>query len=167
MTVGLREVDEAHVEPWKKFDAATALLSIEYNSYPNKPDQLTVDNKPCVTGANRPYVTTRTPTLRARLSDPDAGQLLNGGFSWAPVGTPLSRDHFGGQDNVANGATLTVGVPDGQLADGGTYYTQAGVGDYIDLGPSSDTCEFTVDATPPDGPKAVSSPDYPADGAIH
>ena len=53
------------------------------------------------------------------------------------------------------------------MADGGTYYTQAGVGDYIDLGPASDICEFTVDATPPDVPTAVSSPDYPADGAIH
>src|SRR5207247_8819355 len=111
MTVGLREVDEAHVEPWKKFDAGTALLSIEYNSYPYKPDQLTVDNKPCTTGANRPYVTTKTPTLRARLSDPDAGQLLNGGLSWAPLGTPPSRAPLRGPAKVRNGSTLTVGVP--------------------------------------------------------
>src|SRR6266542_1610525 len=167
MTVGLREVDEAHNEPWKKFDAGTALLSIEYNSYPNKPDQLSVDNKPCATGPNRPYVTTTRPVLRARLSDPDAAQLLNGGFSWARPGTPLSRDHYSGQDNIANGGTLTVRVPDGELTDGATYYTQAGVGDYTDLGPSSDFCEFTVDATPPDPPKAVSSTDYLADGGIH
>jgi hypothetical protein len=72
VTLGLRAIDEGTTNQWKRFNASTPALAIDYNTPPNTPDQLTVDGKACASGANRPFVATATPTLRARATDPDA-----------------------------------------------------------------------------------------------
>jgi hypothetical protein len=92
ITVGLKAPSEGDVNQWKRFDA-NAVLSVTYNSLPNTPDALTVDGRPCVTGPGRPYIADLTPTLTARVSDPDAGQLLAaslraGGRRGVGVGVP-------------------------------------------------------------------------------
>ncbi len=73
-------VDEGTVSSWKRFNAGSAVLAIDYNSIPNTPDQLTVDGKGCATGAARPVVPTATPTIRARVSDPDPADTMNSRF---------------------------------------------------------------------------------------
>ncbi|MGW4215357.1 FG-GAP-like repeat-containing protein [Lentzea sp. NPDC004789] len=84
VTVAL-EVDEASVNNWKRFNAGSAVLAIDYNSLPNTPDPLTVDGKACATGDARPVVPTVTPTLRGRVSDPDGSDTLKARFEWRRI----------------------------------------------------------------------------------
>jgi hypothetical protein len=50
-TLGLRAKNEDDTKSWKRYDKGTAQLSITYNSYPNKPDQMSVDGKTCNNGS--------------------------------------------------------------------------------------------------------------------
>ncbi|MEO6088532.1 MAG: LamG-like jellyroll fold domain-containing protein [Umezawaea sp.] len=85
ITFVIHVTDENTVKQWKRFNAATPVLAIDYNSLPNTPDQLSVDGKSCATGANRPVTPTVTPTLRARVSDPDGADTLGSRFEWARI----------------------------------------------------------------------------------
>lgn len=49
-TLGLRAKDEGDTKQWKRYDKGTAQLSITYNSYPNEPDQMSVDGRLATTG---------------------------------------------------------------------------------------------------------------------
>jgi len=173
LTLGLKAPNEGDVNQWKRFSVdgsqpgtQAMTLSIEYNSYPDTPDQITVDGQPCATGESRPYVITTTPTLAARAKDPDAGQQLGVQFVGGRLGSAAA--FWTSQDFIANGAFAVKNVPAGILADGATYFFQAQAGDYVDgqiLDHSafSAPCEFTVDATPPNPVKAITSTDYPLD----
>src|SRR5690606_21907757 len=79
---GLRAADESTHNAWKKFDAKTAKLIIGINDKPNKPSSLTVDAKSCVTGGNRPVISTATPVLKAKVTDPN-GDSMDATFTWA------------------------------------------------------------------------------------
>ncbi|HEX6685378.1 MAG TPA: LamG-like jellyroll fold domain-containing protein [Candidatus Limnocylindrales bacterium] len=79
---GLRAEVESNDDDWKKYDAGTARMVVPVNFRPNKPDQLTVDGKPCVSGPGRPAVSTFTPTLRTHVSDAD-GDTMNVFFAYA------------------------------------------------------------------------------------
>ncbi|MFS8105184.1 FG-GAP-like repeat-containing protein, partial [Lentzea alba] len=115
-------VDEGVVSSWKRFNAGSAVLAIDFNSIPNMPDQVTVDGKACATGAARPLVPTATPIIRARLSDPDPAEAMNSNFEWRrmrPNGTfgPISNAvHYPwangttGQHTIAGPATHNKGV---------------------------------------------------------
>jgi hypothetical protein len=165
---GVKAADERNHNGWKKFDAGSARFVVTFNSYPNAPDQLTVSGAPCATGADRPYARTLTPELRARVSDPDGfAAPLTGTFWWWPLGSGPNGTDVVAQGWVASGAQAIVSIPPGRLVDGRTYVVQAQASDGIDAGQRSVTCEFTVDATPPETPAAVSSAAYPSDGQLH
>jgi concanavalin A-like lectin/glucanase superfamily protein/VCBS repeat protein len=128
--------DENVVDQWKRFNEATPVLAIDYNSLPNVPDTLTVDGKPCVTGVGRPFTPTVTPTLRARFSDPDPADAMDTRFEWARVRedgsyTPVSetRDLGGRANGTISETTLQqpAGLPSGVL-DGSE--TIVGAGDW-------------------------------------
>jgi hypothetical protein len=169
ITLGLRAYNESNHDYWKKFDPATAKLSVTYNTPPNTPTNLSAAGKTCVTGASRPFIGTTTPQVKATISDPDSGQVLNAAVYWAPVGAARDTTNRIGQGSLANPSTMTVSIPAGELADGGSYYVQAQAGDGTDLSPWSTTCEFTVDITRPAAPPTVTSADgvYLADGDFH
>jgi hypothetical protein len=169
LTLGLRAVSESTLAQWKKFDAGTAVLTVIYNSYPNAPDQITVDGAACKSGTARPYVRTLTPALKARLSDPDGtGRLLKGTFYWWKLtGGARNVTDSVAQTAIVSGQPSIVHIPAGKLTDGTTYVMQAITNDGIDNGQYSTTCEFTVDVTPPGTPGGVTSADYPADGQAH
>ena len=170
ITLGLRAKSETDNLSWKRYDLNSVTLSIEYNSYPNAPATLdtSTDGRPCVTGAARPVVATKTPVLSARLSDPDPGQqALSGTFYWWPVGGSRNETDKVSYDGVTNPGVALAHVPAGRLAEGGSYAWQAFTSDGIDGSQGSPTCEFTVDADPPPPPSSVTSTDYPADGSFH
>ncbi|GLZ34638.1 hypothetical protein Lesp02_68250 [Lentzea sp. NBRC 105346] len=79
-------------------------------SPPDVPTQLTADGKDC--SAPR-FVPTLTPTLRARLTDPDQSDTLRARFEWDRVGGPvadvLERGPYG------NGSTADATLPAGVL----------------------------------------------------
>ncbi|GIH62415.1 hypothetical protein Msi02_32320 [Microbispora siamensis] len=163
LTLGLRAANESDAYGWKRFDD-NPVLAITYNTVPDAPSGLTVDGKPCGSGT---YVGTTTPTLRAKASDPDAGQTLDVSAYWATPGSATNGTDKVTQTNVANGGQLVVSVPAGRLTDGQSYYWQAQSTDRTDTSPWSGQCAFTVDATRPGSPPTVTSADYPADGGFH
>ncbi len=169
LTLGLRAGNEGSMPGgWKRF-RNDATLSITYNTAPNTPDQLRTNGLGCTQGANRPWVGTLTPTMSARLTDADAGQVLNSKFYWAALGAPRSEADTVTQGSIANGGTTSRAIPAGELADGGTYYWQVIAGDGTDVSPLSPACELTVDATRPSAPPTIASADglYPSDGQSH
>lgn len=169
VTLGLRAGDEGTINTgWKKFDENRTALSVEYNSYPQAPDQLSVEGKVC--GAQPLYVGTTSPTLRARPRDAD-GQIHDTYFAHGERESPGGRF-------VTWESTFVPGIPAGAvaqyrlagpLADGKLYAFHSQSHDGIDPGEKSAYCEFHVDVTRPHAPPAIATADgrYPADGMIH
>ncbi|MET0495902.1 MAG: LamG-like jellyroll fold domain-containing protein, partial [Actinoplanes sp.] len=118
---------------------------------------------PCVTGADRPVLTTTTPTLSGTLGA--AGDWYNADFVIYPLqpGGSINGSAYG------EAPTLSWPVPPGTLANKSSYRWTvgfSGVGESWERTPRSATCEFTVDAPAP-APPRVSSPDYPDDDEPH
>ncbi|KQR11767.1 hypothetical protein ASF78_11110 [Cellulomonas sp. Leaf334] len=114
----------------------------------------------CAVGADRPWVRTATPTLRATLSDAD-GQHVSARFVvldsrarvvWAAPAT--------GQQ--ASGARHAVTVPEGRLADGGTYTWLVTGQDEGGRWGLPALCRLTVDTTAPAVPTVTPVAGEPA-----
>ncbi|MCP2166450.1 Concanavalin A-like lectin/glucanases superfamily protein [Goodfellowiella coeruleoviolacea] len=163
LTFGMRAQNEGDLQSWRRFDL-NPTLEIVYNSRPNAPTELGMEGGliPCVRGENRPYVFTKTPRLRARLSDPDGG-MLDAGFR-VFRGTADNYTWDGNETHtgdVPSGSFAEVTVPSGVIPEDGTYTWHLWSGDY-ETSSWSELCEFTIDTTPPFAP-AVTSTDYPYD----
>jgi hypothetical protein len=159
LTLGLRAADEGTINQWKRFNATTPVLAIDYNTLPNMPDGLTVDGKACVSGAGRPFVATASPTLRAHVTDPD-GDSLQTWFAYAKWDTAQNKfvDVGGGhQDSVPNGGTGQI--PTSGLVDGGIYtfraQTNDGHGGVSPVTHVPGKCEWQVDLTDPAVPNVT------------
>jgi hypothetical protein len=159
-TAGLNETNQ---ERWMRYFVADFKLHITYNTKPNKPDRLTVDAKACATGANRPFIKTTTPTLRAHVVDPD-GDTLDVAFAWARWNGTAWVDQPGGghQSRVPNNGTAQFNATGN--VDGGIYTFRVQSNDSPSHSPSlvSDVtampgnCEWQVDITPPAVPTVTS-----------
>ncbi|MGO1052196.1 LamG-like jellyroll fold domain-containing protein [Crossiella sp. CA198] len=162
LTFLLQAADEGNEDHWRRFDLNPRLI-VNYNTPPNPPAELGMETGliPCVRGENRPVVFTKTPRLRARLSDQDGG-MLDAGFR-VLKGTPEQHTWDGNETkigNVPSGSFAEVRVPPGVITDGEVYTWHLWSGDY-EASSWSEMCEFTIDNVKP-GPPAVSSGDYPA-----
>ncbi|HEY0481457.1 MAG TPA: LamG domain-containing protein [Kofleriaceae bacterium] len=160
-------LNETNTERWMRYFLADFKLHITYNTKPAMPDGLTVDGKPCASGANRPFVKTTTPTLRAHVSDAD-GDSLDVWFAWAKWNGSSFVDEPGGglQGSVPSGGTALFNVTGN--VDGGIYTFRSQSNDSPSHSPSlaSDVtnvpgnCEWQVDISPPAAP-TVTSDVYP------
>ncbi|WP_305782575.1 carboxypeptidase regulatory-like domain-containing protein [Symbioplanes lichenis] len=159
VSVGLRAIDEGTKTQWKRFNPTTAKLAITYDRAPNAATDRKSDGKACVVGSKRPYVLWTNPTLSAKQSDPDGDQDLTTDFYWWVKGGTRSESNKVSQAN-GNNAIVSKQIPAGRLTDGATYVWQAKTTDGGNLSTWSGTCEFTVDATPPPQPGAITSTDY-------
>ncbi|MDY7090380.1 MAG: LamG-like jellyroll fold domain-containing protein, partial [Actinomycetota bacterium] len=167
LTLGLRAQSESNLNQWKKFDAGTAKLTVEYNSFPNPPSGVTIAERPCRTGASRPYVRTLTPGAVAKLTDPDGTKnLLKGTFYWWKVGTGRTEANSVSQGSIVHNNNAMVKIPAGRLTDNTTYALQSFTSDGIDTSQPAH-CEFTVDMTAPGKPGTPVSATYLADGQAH
>ena len=140
--------DEGSMTGWKRYgwDAA---FSIVYNRPPAAPANVrtTDPDSTCATGANRPYIRSTTPTLRAVLSDADGQNVYgnfdlydasSGAFLWDPALTPPQGS---GSEHA-----LKVTAP---LQENVAYQWRVnGLDGYGGVGPIS-TCEFVVDLHAP------------------
>lgn len=160
LTLGLRAQSETDTNQWKRFKNDAA-LTITYNTPPNLPSGLSTDPYTgCVTGASRPFITTKTPRLRAAaISDPDGGNL-QAQFKVFNTSNVLVTSGYSSPVPSPSPAVWTV--PSGKLADGGVYSFNVQGYDSTDWGSTTANCEFQIDATPPANPPIVSSTDYPA-----
>lgn len=155
--------NETLTDRWMRYFLADFKLNITYNTKPNVPDSLTVDGKACVSGANRPFVKTTTPTLRAHVTDPD-GDTMDVSFVWAKWNGSSFVDEPGGgkQASVPNGGTALFNVTGN--VDGGIYTFRSQSNDSPSHTPSlsSDVtnmpgnCEWQVDITAPAVPSVTS-----------
>lgn len=150
-------------DTWRRFDL-DPVLEVEYNSYPNKPTEMSMQGGlvPCATGSKRPAIPTTTPRLRARVSDPDRS-TLDAGFR-VLAGTGSSATWDGNEAvirDVPSGSFAEVTVRDGVIGADGLYTWRLWSKDGQLTSWSSD-CEFEVDTVAPDTP-SVTSEDYPYD----
>ncbi|MEU2117129.1 FG-GAP-like repeat-containing protein [Streptomyces sp. NPDC016459] len=174
ITLGLRATNENDVYAWKKFDAGTATLSTDYNTYPMGPSSL--DTTPdtytdaCLAG---PYlyktIGNTDISLSGTFTDPDGGTVKARFVLW-PQG-------HGGPTNEVN---QVVDVPSGRgaklpilktklkdlLTDAGkggsgnlSWRARAEDGELV--GPWSPVCTFAFDATRPSFPPSVTSTQFP------
>ncbi|MBB2923529.1 VCBS repeat-containing protein [Cellulomonas cellasea] len=140
--------DESSMAYWKRY-GWDASLSVVYNRPPNHPGEArtTTPESACVVGAGRPTLRSASPVLRARLSDPDGGNVHakfdivradNGALVWDPPATPAQ----------GSGAEHAVQVP-ATLGQGGPFQWRVrGIDDSGAVGPTA-ACEFNVDLTAP------------------
>ncbi|MEV6301158.1 LamG domain-containing protein [Actinoplanes sp. NPDC051861] len=168
IALGLRASNEGTYNHWKKFDPASARLSITYNSYPDMPSGATVDGKACATGTGRPYISTASPGLSARVSDPDGG-ILDAWYFWGKlVGGVVQQPWTNVQQrDITSGGNTTTTLAG--LADNTTYAWNVTSGDRVTDSPTTPWCEFTVDTNKPNRAPVVTSADsvYPPGDGYH
>ncbi|MEU0556522.1 RHS repeat-associated core domain-containing protein [Dactylosporangium sp. NPDC006015] len=164
-TMGLRATLENNHDSWKRFNSSNAAsnipyVDITYNSLPQVQSHSTAPTTACVTGASRPYISSRTPTLQAFMSDADGGSVINQ-FEWYQAGGALI-----GTTNVTapSSTQASTMIPAGVFAEGGSYSWRVRAMDTADntlVSAWSQSCEFTVDSIKP-GVPVVSSTLYPS-----
>lgn len=156
--IGLRASNEGSMAGgWKRY-GGDATLSVTYNRAPAAPTGLVTVNPDtvCKAGADHPFIRSATPSLRAKVSDPDPGQTVRANFEIRRY-----SDHAlvwsTSTGYAASGTTLGATVPSGKLADGTRYRWWASFTDNEGRsGPANATgCEFTVDTTRPATPPVV------------
>ncbi|WP_157641119.1 LamG-like jellyroll fold domain-containing protein [Longispora albida] len=151
--LGLRALEESwNYNLWKRYDQTRAFLSIDYNTPPDKPFELSTDQRGCVTGDSRPILPTGTPNLRARATDPDGDSMT--------VNFTVLKDYNWGQrqdgshHNIGNWgyAQWAPNVGDGRYV----YWAESNDGRGGTSGWSA-LCEFEVDLTDPVVPTVTSA----------
>lgn len=156
VTMGLFAQNEGDEYQWKRFDAKTMTLEIEYNNPPHTPsDPGTSPWVPCVQGGS---IGNTTIGLYATISDPDSGNL-NTEFQIFKDGqsAPVSSQSI----PANNGRVATWNVPDASLPDG-SYSWRARTTDQEGAQSAwSQTCKFTVDRDRPTKAPAIISTVFP------
>jgi RHS repeat-associated protein len=164
VNLGIRAVSETDNTQWKKFHSmewgwSDPHVQINYTSKATTSLQTTSPATQCVTGTGRPYMSTTTPTLSAKVTDPD-GASVTGEFEWwavggaAKIGSTITA-------SAPSGSALSAAVPSMVLANGSNYMWRVRGNDGIVSGGWSPWCEFTVDTMVPSAAPGVSSTAYP------
>ncbi|MEO3871854.1 LamG-like jellyroll fold domain-containing protein [Nonomuraea sp. B12E4] len=159
MTIGLRATSETDEYAWKKFRNNPSVV-IEYNSLPTVPvaaDVWSDPGGPCVTGDDRPIISTAAPKLWAKLNDAD--NSVKGRFEWyngdgGKIGeyvTPMG----------STGTAFSATIPQSLYADGALLRWRVRAEDGMANSEWGPWCEATVDASAPGREPEVSSPQYP------
>ncbi|MGW5361978.1 LamG domain-containing protein [Actinopolymorpha pittospori] len=174
LTLGLRSADETDKWGWRNYDndASYPMLSVEYNSIPDKPTSVKISepSTPCVaSAASAPVISDATPTFQGHLTDADgASAELKARFEvFTSSGTsPIWQVLY--PTAMSSGTTVQVTVPAGELAENTVYKFRVRAEESIattpaeatDYGPYSGYCYFKVDTGRP-APPTVTSTTYP------
>ncbi|WP_314613858.1 ricin-type beta-trefoil lectin domain protein [Streptomyces stackebrandtii] len=143
---------------FKRF-AYTAVLSAEYDFPPRVPEnQRTVpaprrvvagDTQACgdIPAEQFGWITTPTVTLASKVSSPNQGQLTQYVNMWEHnTGATVNTGWSG---FVSTGTDASYTVPLGAIQDGHNYGWAVHGDDGLLRGPSTTSCHFAVDLTPP------------------
>ncbi|MDM4722543.1 DNRLRE domain-containing protein [Micromonospora sp. WMMA1363] len=165
VNIGLRATSETDNLAWKKFDsmegAHDPYVTLTYQTPPTVTARATVPSSPCATNPNTPYVNTKTPQLRAQVSDPEGSQV-KAEFEWLTGGGTRIGSTIVGPG--ASGSWLSASVPAGAFSEGGTYSWHVRGNDGLVNGTWSTYCAMIVDTIAPSAMPTVSSSNYPAGG---
>jgi YD repeat-containing protein len=162
--MGIRATSETDANSFKQFgskwasDAAHVPYAVvNYNSYPVVGTRSTSPSSDCVTGADRPYINSVSPTLSAVITDAE-GSAVKANFEWYDsAGTKIGSTTTAA---AASGSSLSATVPSDPITNGSTYKWRVQGNDGSANGAWSSYCEFTVDMIPPAKP-SVTSTTYP------
>ncbi|GAA3564644.1 DNRLRE domain-containing protein [Kribbella ginsengisoli] len=160
--IGIKAASDTNSAGWKRFASREAAanppsVTVTYQTKTAVTAQATAPATVCGTGAARPYISTRTPQLRAQISD-GLGAPVYGTFEWQPIGGATTTATEG---PGASGAWLGTAIPSGAIAEGGSYAWRVRGTDGTTPGAWSAWCEFTVDTVAPASAPTVSSTTYP------
>lgn len=149
--IRLMALNETVNSSWRRYRSANygttslhPVLSVTYNSYPNKPAALTA------TPGSGTLIRSTTPILSTVLSDPDGGQVRGSYEVWEGTpGTGTSIWSWLGSTTKTSGSTVSATVPSGKLVDGHTYTVRGRAYDGTDYGSWSANTSFKIDVTQP------------------
>ncbi|MET8288340.1 DNRLRE domain-containing protein [Streptomyces sp. NPDC005132] len=130
---GLRiaSADESDSLTWRRFrsanyisgdDAVEPHLTVTYNSYPSVPGSASISPSQVNAYSGKRYATSLTPTLSAKVSDPD-GSKTKGQFEITadPAYTDTTYAYTASTSSVASGSTATLTVPSASAFPAGVH----------------------------------------------
>ncbi|WP_433531533.1 RHS repeat-associated core domain-containing protein [Micromonospora sp. CA-263727] len=163
VNIGLRAASETDNLGWKRFHsmegANDPYVTLTYQTPPTVTARATVPSLACATNPNTPYVNTKTPQLRAQITDAEGSQV-RAEFEWLTGGgTRIGGTTVG---PAASGSWLTATVPAGAFAEGSTYSWRVRGNDGSANGPWTGYCAMIIDTVGPSAMPTVSSTAYPA-----
>ena len=131
---------------------------VTYSTVPVIGARSTTPATACATGASTPYINTKTPTLKAVVSQGN-GATSTVNFEWWATGG--ARIGTSSSTGVASGNTATAVVPSGAFAENGNYEWHVDASGAGGTSAWSSYCAFIVDTTAPTVAPTVSSSTYP------
>lgn len=152
--VQVKANDENNTLGWKKYNSADAssyrpTLVVSYNSYPSTPASSSLSP---AAGA---WVTTLTPTLKGKFSDPDGGTgAVKFEVAKNSDGTVVAS---GSSATITSGSTGSWAVPSGKLTSGTVYKWRARNHDGTDYSSWTSWRTFTPDNVAPTVPLIAST----------
>ncbi|WP_026066007.1 LamG-like jellyroll fold domain-containing protein [Actinoalloteichus spitiensis] len=141
-------------------EASGMAMEDEEHSHLDQPSGLSMQGGAvaCDVEAARPWLSTTTPRLRARVSS-QSGGLLTAHFEWGLVGQKATGSRS--VSRTPSGSAAEITVPEGELREGQAYFWRVRAHDGVAYSPYSQPCEMVIDATAPHSPPTVSSTAYP------
>ncbi|MEV0254028.1 DNRLRE domain-containing protein [Streptomyces sp. NPDC050732] len=168
-TLGLRAADEKDSYAWKRFASRNAadhvpVLSVTYNNVPGAPSGVALTPSAYNSFNKRTYATSLTPTLSAKVTDPDGGTVKAqfevsadpafhdaGSYSWSGTST-----------GVASGGIAKLTIPADKKLGSFGYRVRSRAHDGSAYGAWSGYVPFRVNISKPATP-AVSCEKFPAE----
>lgn len=144
--IGISAASETDNLGWKRFasredTANPPSVTVTYQTKTAVDAVATAPDTTCATGADRPYMSSLTPQLRAQISD-TLGAQVYGTFEWKVVGSTVSTTTTEGPG--ASGSWLGTTIADEAFTEGSSYAWRVRGTDGTTFGEWSNWCEFTV-----------------------
>ncbi|GAB3433834.1 LamG domain-containing protein [Flindersiella endophytica] len=168
LTLGMRSTDPGNVQGWRKFSTNSSypVLTVQYNTPPDTPSSVRIQDPStsCVSSqADAPFISSVTPRLQARLTDPDGSSAkLRGRFEVYEVGGSAPAWAATTSVAVSSGTTEYLPVPAGELTSGHVYrlrvQAQESTSEGTDGSAWSGWCYFRPDISYPPPPSVVGDP---------
>ncbi|MEV8547637.1 DNRLRE domain-containing protein [Streptomyces sp. NPDC051572] len=163
----LRSADESDSTTWRRFRSANyttsgyaPMLVVTYNSYPSKPTSAAVSPSAVNAYSGKRYVTTYTPTLSAKVSDPD-GSTVKAQFEITndpAYSGETSYSYTATSSSVSSGGTATLAVPSASQLAGAHLRLRVRGYDGTDYGAWSSYVYFVPNVAKPAAPTISCSP---------
>ncbi|WP_415952273.1 FG-GAP-like repeat-containing protein [Streptomyces sp. KLOTTS4A1] len=165
LTMGLRATTETSTYTWRKYSAASALLTVSFNRPPYEPVDGDITPGTCNTTIGEEVIGLTDVVLKAKATDQDSNLKGLRFRLWETGASTKILDKVVTGTGGSKTQTASVTVASTKLADGKTYSwdiraedTEGAVSTFFP--PGSQPCRFTVDDTAPAAP-TMTSADYP------
>ncbi|MGW2964980.1 DNRLRE domain-containing protein [Streptomyces sp. NPDC001220] len=159
--IQLRSSDEKDSTNWRRFRSANYTtsgyapkLSVTYNSYPSVPASVAISPSQVNAYNGVRYVTSPTPTLSAKVTDPD-GSSTKAQFEITadPAHPDTTYSYTGTSSSVASGSTAKLTIPSASALPADTHLRyRVRAYDGTDFGSWSGYTTFTLNTSAPAAP---------------